>query len=89
MKRPITYVKIRDFAYAAEDERHLGLGPDVPRANKVARLNRVLGTSRRMDSSGSWESISDDGNVDDDDDDGEGTDVFDGGMRMGMARISL
>jgi hypothetical protein len=53
----------------------------VPRANKLARLNCALGTSKRMDSSGSWESVSHGGNAEDDDDDNGGaTGAFGGGI---------
>ncbi|EFI27612.1 hypothetical protein CC1G_14538 [Coprinopsis cinerea okayama7 len=36
------YIKIRDFAFPDEDERHRGLGVHVPKSNRVARLNRRL-----------------------------------------------
>ncbi|KAJ7600484.1 hypothetical protein C8J56DRAFT_910372 [Mycena floridula] len=35
-------IKIRDFGFDDADDKHRGLGPDVPRANEVARLNRAL-----------------------------------------------
>lgn len=37
------YIKIRDFGFPSTDERHLGLGTDIPKANRVHRLNRRLG----------------------------------------------
>ncbi|KAF8631935.1 hypothetical protein AX17_004980 [Amanita inopinata Kibby_2008] len=37
-----TFIKIRDFAFATTDERHHGLGPFVPKTNRVATLNRKL-----------------------------------------------
>ncbi|PPR07630.1 hypothetical protein CVT26_001698, partial [Gymnopilus dilepis] len=37
------YIKVRDFGFPPTDERHNGLGVDVPKANKVNRLNRRLG----------------------------------------------
>ena len=37
------YIKIRDFGFPPTDERHLGLGADIPKANRVHRLNRKLG----------------------------------------------
>ncbi|KAF8812726.1 hypothetical protein BYT27DRAFT_7251653 [Phlegmacium glaucopus] len=40
---PTVYIRIRDFGFASTDERHLGLGTDVPKANRVHRLNRKLG----------------------------------------------
>ncbi|KAF8075739.1 hypothetical protein FPV67DRAFT_1648894 [Lyophyllum atratum] len=63
---PRTLVHVRDFAYERTDERFEGLGPDVPKANRVARLNRKL-----RGSVGSYES-SEDG---DEDEDGEDEDA--------------
>ena len=37
------YIKVRDFGFPPTDERHLGLGADTPKANRVHRLNRKLG----------------------------------------------
>ena len=37
------YIKVRDFGFPPSDERHLGLGDDIPKANRVHRLNRKLG----------------------------------------------
>ena len=37
------YIKVRDFGFPPSDERHLGLGADIPKANRVHRLNRKLG----------------------------------------------
>ena len=37
------YIKVRDFGFPPTDERHLGLGADIPKANRVHRLNRKLG----------------------------------------------
>jgi hypothetical protein len=37
------YIKVRDFGFPPTDERHLGLGADTPKANRVNRLNRKLG----------------------------------------------
>jgi hypothetical protein len=94
-KQPATYVKIRDFAFAVEDERHFGLGADVPRANKAAQLNRALGPGRRMDAGESWESVSDDGDMEDDDDDMEGSSgafghgLAMGGFQFGVGRMSF
>ncbi|GLB33156.1 putative src homology 3 domain containing protein [Lyophyllum shimeji] len=51
---PRTLVHVRDYAFPREDERFQGLGPDVPRANRVAGLNRKL-----RGSVGSYESSED------------------------------
>ncbi|KAJ6506171.1 hypothetical protein C8R47DRAFT_1192152 [Mycena vitilis] len=58
-KAPIT---VRDFAYPREDERHAGLGPDVPAACDPARLARRLrGVARLSDyASGAGEEDVDD-----------------------------
>jgi hypothetical protein len=40
---PSIYIKVRDFGFDSTDERHLGLGTDVPKPNRVYRLNRKLG----------------------------------------------
>ena len=37
------YIKVRDFGFPPTDERHLGLGADIPKANRVNRLIRKLG----------------------------------------------
>ncbi|KAF8154316.1 hypothetical protein BJ912DRAFT_1152216 [Pholiota molesta] len=72
-------IRVRDFGFPASDERHRGLGPDVPRANTVARLNRRLGAPRAHSVGGSSAASSDDGREDDgEDEDGEWGDA-DGG----------
>ena len=68
-------VKIRDFAFPPHDERHQGLGPDVPRPNRVRVLNR-----RRTDSSVSSLASSD--GEDDEEDEGDGDDGW-GGFKWG------
>ncbi|KAL0563354.1 hypothetical protein V5O48_018716 [Marasmius crinis-equi] len=35
-------IQIRDFAYPADDQRHLGMGDEVPKPNRVRLLNRRL-----------------------------------------------
>ncbi|PFH47327.1 hypothetical protein AMATHDRAFT_50400 [Amanita thiersii Skay4041] len=42
VQRDKVFIKIRDYAFSKDDERHRGLGPFVPKANKIARLNRKL-----------------------------------------------
>lgn len=38
-------MKIRDFAFANSDERHMGRGPDVPRHNRPRHRTSVLSVS--------------------------------------------
>ena len=68
-------VKIRDFAFPPRDERHQGLGPDVPRPNRVRVLNK-----RRTDSSVSSLASSD--GEDEEEDEGDGDDGW-GGFKWG------
>ncbi|KAF8972078.1 hypothetical protein BDZ97DRAFT_1913323 [Flammula alnicola] len=86
----VVYIKIRDFGFPASDERHIGLGPDVPKPNKVGRMNRRLGG--RTLSQGSVESSDGDGEEEVDDDvDGWGDNGVGGGwdgFRMGLGRFS-
>ena len=42
-KRPSKYVKVPNFAFVVQDERHVVLGADVPRANRLAWLNQAVG----------------------------------------------
>ena len=42
------YIKVRDFGFPPTDERHLGLGADIPKANRVNRLIRKLGGPDRV-----------------------------------------
>ncbi|KAF9037059.1 hypothetical protein BJ165DRAFT_573689 [Panaeolus papilionaceus] len=56
---PKVYIKIRDFGFSADDDRHRGMGDDVPKANRVARVNRKLAMApsvraRRRESEMSW-----------------------------------
>ena len=37
------YVKVPNFAFVVQDERHVVLGADVPRANRLAWLNQAVG----------------------------------------------
>ncbi|KAG5640913.1 hypothetical protein DXG03_006672 [Asterophora parasitica] len=61
---PRVLIHIRDFAYPRTDERFRGLGADIPRANRVARLNRRL----RPGSGAGSQSSGDDEREDDEDD---------------------
>jgi hypothetical protein len=36
------YIKIRDFGFAPDDPKFSGIGENVPKENRVGRLNRVL-----------------------------------------------
>lgn len=40
-KRVVAEICIRDFGYPAADDRHRGLGPDVPKPNRPAVINRL------------------------------------------------
>ncbi|KAH6869610.1 hypothetical protein BKA70DRAFT_367657 [Coprinopsis sp. MPI-PUGE-AT-0042] len=37
-----TYTTIRDFAFGPDDVRYCGMGEDVPKSNRVERVNRAL-----------------------------------------------
>ena len=58
------YIKVRDFGFPPTDERHLGLGDDIPKANRVNRLNLKLGN-------GNEDSMETVGDTDDREEDGE------------------
>ncbi|CAA7268686.1 unnamed protein product [Cyclocybe aegerita] len=85
----VVLVKIRDFGFPATDERHTGLGPDVPKPNRVGRMNRRLGG--RTLSTSSIESSDGDGDGEEEEDDGwdslGGGSGWDG-FRMGLGRLS-
>ncbi|KAA1477494.1 hypothetical protein DENSPDRAFT_854376 [Dentipellis sp. KUC8613] len=66
------FVKIRDFAYPAQDERHAGRGADAPRPNK--RLQRPLSA---------WSSASSSSAASEDDDDDERRGSGWGGFKWG------
>ena len=34
------YIKVHNFGFAVDDDKHQGLGPDVPKSNHVGRLNK-------------------------------------------------
>ncbi|PPQ80457.1 hypothetical protein CVT24_001044, partial [Panaeolus cyanescens] len=56
---PKHYIKIRDFGFAKGDDRHVGMGVDVPKANRVERVNRKLAMApgvraKRRESEMSW-----------------------------------
>ncbi|KAJ8697590.1 hypothetical protein PTI98_004377 [Pleurotus ostreatus] len=77
-------IKIRDFGFAATDERHYGLGADVPKANRPKTLNRKLGGWRRVSSGGvSTSSGSDQEHVEE-----EGEEDGWGGFKFGVGRFS-
>jgi len=87
------YIKVRDFGFSSADERHIGLGVDVPKPNKVSRLIRRLGGKTL--SMSSVESSDGDGDEDEliDDDDWRNNGVGGGGggwdgFRMGWGRIT-
>lgn len=45
-KRRSWFMKIRDFAYALSDDRHVGKGPDAPKANRIRqRMSTLSSTS--------------------------------------------
>lgn len=76
-----SFVKIRDFAFSHTDDRHNGLGPDVPRPNRIKTLNRHLRSGSISSASSTTSSDDED---DEDDDDGDGW----GGFKWGMGRFS-
>ncbi|KAJ2915993.1 hypothetical protein MD484_g4452, partial [Candolleomyces efflorescens] len=64
------YIKVKDFAFEEGDERFCGMGEDVPKCNRVGRMNRRLRggrfgydpsaknpDGRRTFSQGSWSSF--------------------------------
>jgi hypothetical protein len=51
-------IRVFDFAYPTSDERHHGLGPDVPKQNRVKIINRRAGY---RDSTSSLSNASSDG----------------------------
>ncbi|KAH9483292.1 hypothetical protein JR316_0005398 [Psilocybe cubensis] len=94
----ITYIKIRDFGFAPSDERHVGLGPEVPKPNRIGRMNRRLRGTRTLStfSQGSVSSSDGDGEEEDEDDvDLEGWSIggYGGrggwdGLRIGLGRFN-
>ncbi|KIP07545.1 hypothetical protein PHLGIDRAFT_127576 [Phlebiopsis gigantea 11061_1 CR5-6] len=44
-KFPVVVLKIRDFGYPAEDERHAGKGPDAPRPNRPRNRGSTYSSS--------------------------------------------
>ncbi|KAJ7211717.1 hypothetical protein GGX14DRAFT_564944 [Mycena pura] len=64
-------VVVRDFAFAAEDERRAGLGPDVPRPCDPFRLARRLRGEACASDYGDALHPDGDGEADDDDDDAQ------------------
>lgn len=72
-------IKIRDFAFSETDDRHKGLGLDVPKANKPKRLNRLF---YRRSGGSTASSSSDEGG-----DDGEEREGWNG-FKWGFGRLS-
>ena len=66
---PRIYIKIRDFAFQRDDERFLGMGSEVPKPNRLGRMNRKLGP---RPASGISVTSSEGGDEDDDDEDDDG-----------------
>jgi hypothetical protein len=84
------YIKIRDFGFPPTDERHMGLGPDVPKPNRVHRMNRRLG-GRTMSQGSIESSDGDEEEVEDESWDDAGLGGGGGGwdgFRMGLGRLS-
>jgi len=53
-------IHIRDFAFKKSDDRYRGVGSDVPKPNRFARLNKKLGGSKKVrPSSKRWSTASD------------------------------
>ncbi|KAF4574372.1 hypothetical protein EYR40_005911 [Pleurotus pulmonarius] len=80
-------IKIRDFGFAATDERHYGLGPDVPKANRPKTLNKKLGGWRRVSSGGASTSSSTTDDSDQEHAEEEEGDGW-GGFKFGVGRFS-
>lgn len=85
------YIKVRDFGFPASDARHVGLGPDVPRANEVGRLNKRL-ARRSLSGSDSGDSVDGDGEEEyaegDGDVDGDSYSGFGGWNSQLLGRLS-
>jgi SH3 domain len=90
-KRRSLLVKIKDFAFVSTDDRHAGLGADVPKPNRVRVLNRFHRS--RTASNGSHLSVSSIGTEEDgdgeneDEEGGLGEDGW-GGFKWGFGRFS-
>jgi hypothetical protein len=94
-KRRSLLVKIKDFAFASTDDRHAGLGADVPKPNRVPVLNRFHHRSRTASAAShlsveSVEGESDDDDREEDDDGGGQGGLGDGwgGFKWGFGRFS-
>ncbi|KAF9558190.1 hypothetical protein CPC08DRAFT_22884 [Agrocybe pediades] len=90
-KVPKDYIKVRDFGFPASDERHIGVGVDVPKPNKVTRLIRRLGG--RTLSTSSVESSDGDGEEEEeeelvDTDEWVNNNLFGGRNGFGWGRIA-
>lgn len=86
-KRRSLLVKIKDFAFVSTDDRHAGLGSDVPKPNRPVVLNRF----RRSKSSSNRLSIASvsttSSDADAEEDEGLGEDGW-GGFKLGFGRFS-
>ena len=83
----VVYIKIRDFGFPPSDERHMGLGPEVPKPNRVHRMNRRLG-GRTMSQGSIESSDGDEEEVEDESWDDAGLGGGWDGFRMGLGRLS-
>lgn len=87
-KRRSLLVKIKDFAFASGDDRHAGMGEDVPKPNRVHVLNRFhrsSSVSHRLSISSIGTSSSDGGDAEDEE--GLGEDGWNG-FKLGFGRFS-
>ena len=86
--RPSTKIKIhiRDFAFKKSDDRYRGVGSDVPKPNRFARLNKKLGGSKKVrPSSKRWSTASESPGVAGSD----GGEAKEGKERRGFFRTKL
>jgi hypothetical protein len=82
-------IQIRDFAFKSEDERHAGLGPDVPKTNRPKWMNRYRERLLRRRGSGSPLSVSSEETDEDEDSEAEEgvSDGGWGGFQWGFGRF--
>lgn len=86
-KRRSLLVKIKDFAFASTDDRHAGLGSDVPKPNRPVVLNRFhrsKSSSNRLSIASVSTTSSD---IDGEEDEGMEEDGW-GGFKLGFGRFS-
>jgi len=84
-------VRVRDYAFPEGDERHYGLGVDVPRANRVSRLVRRLGGRTKSVGSVSSSEGGDGEEVEEEEEEdgwSGGGGAGWGGFKMGLGRFS-